>query len=53
MDCSVKLGSGVMIYTPSLIKIGSVIQKFIGGGGTHTDTQTARRSHRPRHSSSG
>jgi hypothetical protein len=31
------MGSGPVIYVPSFIKIGSGIQKLIGGGG---DTQT-------------
>jgi hypothetical protein len=29
-----------MIYIPSLIKVGSGIQRLLGGGG-YTDTQTA------------
>jgi hypothetical protein len=37
MKYAVEMGSGVMIYIPSFIKIGSGIQKFIGG---YTDTQT-------------
>jgi hypothetical protein len=32
------MDSGAMIYIPSFIKIGPVIQKVIGG---YTDTQTA------------
>jgi hypothetical protein len=31
---------GAMIYIPSFIKIGSGIQKLIGGIHRHTDTQT-------------
>jgi hypothetical protein len=31
MRYAVKMGSGAMIYIPSLIKIGSAIQKLIGG----------------------
>jgi hypothetical protein len=31
MKYAVEMGSGVMIYIPSLIKIGSGIQKLIGG----------------------
>jgi hypothetical protein len=31
------MGSGVMIYTPNFVKIGSAIQKLIRG-----DTQTQR-----------
>jgi hypothetical protein len=38
MKYVVEVGSGGMIYTPSFIKIGSAIQKFIG---EYTDTQTA------------
>jgi hypothetical protein len=33
-------GSGAMRFIPSFIKIGSGIQKLVGGGGS-TDTQTA------------
>jgi hypothetical protein len=39
MKYAVEVGSGAMIYIPSFIKIGSVIQKFILVGG---DTQTHR-----------
>jgi hypothetical protein len=44
---STEMGSGAMIYIyiyiPSFIKIGSGVQKLIGGraADTHTDTQTA------------
>jgi hypothetical protein len=38
------MGSGVVIYVPSFIKIGSGIQKLIGG---YRDKQTAWRSHKP------
>jgi hypothetical protein len=38
MKCAVEMGSGVMIYIPSLIKIGPGIQKLITG---YADTQTA------------
>jgi hypothetical protein len=31
MKYAVKIGPGVMIYIPSLIKYGSGIQKLIGG----------------------
>jgi hypothetical protein len=34
---AVEMGSGVMIYIPSFIKIGSGIKKLIGGA--YTDTQ--------------
>jgi hypothetical protein len=37
MKYAVGMGSGAMIYIPSFIKIGSGIQKLIGG-----DTQTHR-----------
>jgi hypothetical protein len=37
MKCAVDMGSSAMIYIPSFIKIGSGIQKLIGGG-----TQTHR-----------
>jgi hypothetical protein len=32
MNKAVEMGSGAMIYIPSFIKIGSGIQKWIGGG---------------------
>jgi hypothetical protein len=35
MKYAVHMGSGAMIYIPSFIKIGSGIQKLIGGGGIH------------------
>jgi hypothetical protein len=38
MKYAVEMGSGAMICIPSFIKIGSGIQKFMGG-----DTQTHRR----------
>jgi hypothetical protein len=31
------MGSGAMIYLPSFIKIGSGVQKLIGGTYKHTD----------------
>jgi hypothetical protein len=31
MNYAVEMGSGAIIYRPSLIKIGSGIQKLIGG----------------------
>jgi hypothetical protein len=37
MKYAIEMGSGAMIYVPSFIKIGSGIQKLIGG-----DTQTHR-----------
>jgi hypothetical protein len=39
MKYAIEMGSGVMIYIPSFIKIGSNIQKSVGRGG-YTDTQT-------------
>jgi hypothetical protein len=33
MNYAVEMGSGVMVYIPSFIKIGSVIQKLKGEGG--------------------
>jgi hypothetical protein len=45
MKYAVEMGSGAMIYIPSFIKIGSAIQKLIGGRG-YTETQTAWRSHK-------
>jgi hypothetical protein len=43
MKYAVEMGSGAMIYIQSFIKIGSGIQKLMGGG--FTDTQTARRAY--------
>jgi hypothetical protein len=37
MKYAVEMGSGAMTYIPSFLKIGSGIQKLIGG---YTDTQT-------------
>jgi hypothetical protein len=37
MKYAVEVGSGAMIYIPSFIKIGSAIQKLIGG---YTDSMT-------------
>jgi hypothetical protein len=34
MKYGVEMSSGVMMYIPSFIKIGSGIQKFMGGGDT-------------------
>jgi hypothetical protein len=31
MKYAIKIGSGAMIYIPSFIKIGSAIQKLMGG----------------------
>jgi hypothetical protein len=38
MKYAVEMGSGLMIYIPSLIQIGSGIQKLIGGIYRHTDS---------------
>jgi hypothetical protein len=38
MKHAIEMGSGGMIYIPSLIKIGAGTEKLLGG----TDTQTAR-----------
>jgi hypothetical protein len=36
---AVEMGSGAVIYVPSFIKIGSGVQKLIGGyADTHTDS---------------
>jgi hypothetical protein len=40
MKYAVKMGSGAMIYIPSFMKIGSGIQKLIGGIQRYTDIQT-------------
>jgi hypothetical protein len=37
MKYDAEMGSGAMIYIPSFIKIGSAIQKWIGGIYKHTD----------------
>jgi hypothetical protein len=41
MKGAVEIGSGAMIHIPSLIKIGSSIQKSIGGIHIQTDRHTA------------
>jgi hypothetical protein len=45
MNYAVKMGSGGLIHIPSFIKIGSAVQKLMGGG-IHIHTETAR-SHKP------
>jgi hypothetical protein len=40
MKYAVEMGSGAMVYIPSLVKIGSAIQKFKGGR-CYADTETA------------
>jgi hypothetical protein len=43
MNYAVEMGLGVVIYKPSFIKIGSGVQKLIGGDTyTHTQTHTHR-----------
>jgi hypothetical protein len=39
------MGSGAMIYVPSFIKIGSGVQKLIGGIHRHTQRNTHARTH--------
>jgi hypothetical protein len=39
------MGSGTVIYVPSLIKIGSHVQKLIKGGYTDTHTHTQTNTH--------
>jgi hypothetical protein len=38
MEYAVEMGWVAMIYTPSFIKIGSGMQKLMGGGGIHRHT---------------
>jgi hypothetical protein len=38
MKYAFEMGSGVMIYIPSFINIGSGVQKLIGGIQIHTDS---------------
>jgi hypothetical protein len=45
MKYTVKMGSSAMIYIPSIIKVGSGIQKLIWRG--FRDTQTSWPSHTP------
>jgi hypothetical protein len=47
MKCAVAMGSGGMIYTPSVIKSGSSIQNLIEGIHRHTDIGTAWRFLKP------
>jgi hypothetical protein len=44
MKCAVQMGSGVMIYIPSFIKMGSDLQKLMEWD---TNSQTASRLHKP------
>jgi hypothetical protein len=39
MKYAVEMGSGTMIFTPSFIKIGSDIQKLMGGGDSQAQRQ--------------
>jgi hypothetical protein len=49
MKYCVEMGSGAMIYIPSFIKIGSGIQKLIGGEAIHrlSETLAALKQHWP------
>jgi hypothetical protein len=38
MKYAVEMGSGAIKFIPSFVKIGSGIQKFVGGGGIHRHT---------------
>jgi hypothetical protein len=40
MKYAVEMGSGAMIYIPSFVKIGSGIQKLMGGGMEHRHTDS-------------
>jgi hypothetical protein len=43
MKYAVEMASSDMIYIPSSIKIGSGVQRLLGGeGDTHTNAQTTR-----------
>jgi hypothetical protein len=41
MKCAVEMDSGIVIYTPSFIKIDSGIHMLIGGIHRHTDRMEA------------
>jgi hypothetical protein len=43
MKYDFELGSSAMIYIPSFINIGSVIQKLEGGGGLHRHSMESRK----------
>jgi hypothetical protein len=45
MKDAVDMGSGVMLYIPSFVNIGSGIQKLLGV--IHRHTQKALRCHKP------
>jgi hypothetical protein len=45
MNYAVEISSGAMIYTPNFIKIGSGIQKVIGG--VHIQTHRQKAIHKP------
>jgi hypothetical protein len=38
MKYAIEMGSGAMIHIPSFIKVGSGIQKLVGGIHRHTDS---------------
>jgi hypothetical protein len=44
-EYDVEMGSGAITYIPSVIKIGSGIQKLMRGGG-YTGTKTGWKSHK-------
>jgi hypothetical protein len=46
MNYSVEMGSRAIIYIPSFIKIGSDIEKLIGGD-THTDREVISKGYFP------
>jgi hypothetical protein len=45
MNYAVEMGSGAMTYIPSFIKIGSAIQKLIGGKRRHTDSMVIAKAY--------
>jgi hypothetical protein len=42
MKHEIEMGSGGIIYIPSFLKIGSGIQKFMGGRGIHRHTDSMK-----------
>jgi hypothetical protein len=40
MKYAIEMGSGAMIYIPSLIKTGSAIEEFIGGVDIHREADS-------------
>jgi hypothetical protein len=45
MKYAAEMGSSAKTYIPNFIKIGSGVQKLMGGGYTYANTQTTRRSY--------